>query len=159
LIMTGIILRNPTHAVAHVPVDSWAWSWDPFRTLAALIAAEPSAASAAANDVVFAPRFDVKEDKGEYVLSADLPGVKPEAVEISLDGDRLKVSGRRENRHKEETEQTCLSEISYGSFARELTLPEGVDGEHVHASLKDGVLTLVLPKKPEARPRKIAVTS
>ena len=138
--MTSIVLRNPAY-------------WDPFRTLAAWLGAEPGAAS----EAVLAPRFDVKEDKGEYVVSADLPGVKPEALAIALEGDRLKVSGRRESNHKEESERTCVSEISYGSFAREFTLPDHVDGEHVTAGLKDGVLTLVLPKKPEAQPRKIEV--
>jgi HSP20 family molecular chaperone IbpA len=53
--------------------------------------------------------------------------------------------------------QAHLSEICYGSFAREFSLPESVDSEHVQASLKDGVLTLHLPKKPESQPRKIAV--
>jgi HSP20 family protein len=111
------------------------------------------------SEPAFAPRFEVKEEKGEYVLSADLPGVKPEAVEIALLGDRLKVSGRRERVRKEDTAETRLSEISYGSFAREFALPESIDSEHVQASLKDGVLTLHLPKKPEAQPRKIAVSA
>ncbi len=137
--MSAIILRN---------------HWDPFQALASWMSAEPWAAS----EPAFAPRFDVKEDKGEYVLSADLPGVKPEAVEVALLGDRLKVSGRRESSREEEGGHTHLSEISYGSFAREFTLPESVDGEHVQANLKDGVLTLHLPKKPEAQPRKIAVS-
>jgi len=140
--MSAIILRNHYH-------------WDPFQALAGWISAAPWAT----NEPAFAPRFDVKEEKGEYVLSADLPGVKPEGVEIALLGDRLKVSGRRESSRKEESGQTYLSEISYGSFAREFTLPESVDGEHVQASLKDGVLTLHLPKKPEAEPRKIAVSA
>jgi HSP20 family protein len=140
--MTSIVLSNPVY-------------WDPFRTLAAWLGAEPRAAS----EPVFAPRFDVEEDKGQYVVTADLPGVKPEALAVAIEGDRLKVSGRRESNHKEASEQTCVSEISYGSFAREFTLPENVDGEHVTAGLKDGVLTLVLPKKPEAQPRKITVSS
>jgi HSP20 family protein len=125
------------------------------------MSAEPWAANdgAATEEAAFAPRFDVKEDKGEYLLSADLPGVKPEAVEISLDGDRLRVAGHREAVRKEETQRTFLSECSYGSFSRLFTLPGGVDAERVSASLKDGVLTLVLPKKPEAQPRKIAVNA
>jgi HSP20 family protein len=138
--MSSLILRNHHY-------------WDPFRALAGWMADE----SLATSEPAFAPRFDVKEEKGEYVLSADLPGVKPEAVEIALEGDRLKVSGRRESSRKEESGQAYLSEICYGSFAREFSLPESVDSEHVQASLKDGVLTLHLPKKPESQPRKIAV--
>jgi HSP20 family protein len=159
--MASIILHNPSLGISHLPTDSWLWSWDPFRALNAWMSAEPRAANdaSATEEAAFAPRFDVKEDKGEYVLSADLPGVKSEAVEISLDGDRLRVSGHREAVHKVETQRTFLSECSYGSFSRQFTLPEGVDAERVSASLKDGVLTLVLPKKPEAQPRKIAVNA
>ena len=138
--MTSIVLRNPAY-------------WDPFRSLTAWLAAAPEMAS----DPVFAPSFDVKEVEREYVLSADLPGIKPEAIAVTLDGDRLKVSGHRDSSHKTESERACLSEISYGSFSREFTLPATVDGEQVKASLKDGVLTLVLPKRAEAQPRKIAV--
>ncbi|MBN2574366.1 MAG: Hsp20/alpha crystallin family protein [Deltaproteobacteria bacterium] len=140
--MKKIVLRNPDY-------------WDPFGTLAAWLSEEPRPA----NDPVFAPRFDVKEDPGAYVLSADLPGVKREDIAVSLDGDHLKISGHRESSHKSESERTRLSEIRYGSFSREFRLPETVDGEQVKADLKDGVLTLVLPKKPEAQPRKIAVNA
>jgi HSP20 family protein len=107
----------------------------------------------------FVPRFDVKESKSEYVLSADLPGVKPAAVEISLDGNQLKISGSREESHKAETDRTCLTERSYGSFSRLFTLPEGVDGGQVHATLRDGVLTVAVPKKPEAQPRTIPINA
>jgi HSP20 family protein len=140
--MSGILLRNRYHC-------------DPVLALTGWLGAEPWAAS----EPAFAPRFDVKEEKGAYVLSADLPGVKPEAIEIALESDRLKVSGRRESSLTPEGEHAYLSEIRYGAFTREFTLPESVDGEHVQASLKDGVLTLHLPKKPEAQPRKIAVSA
>jgi HSP20 family protein len=119
----------------------------------------PTSEEAAANGVDFAPRFDVKESKGEYVLSADLPGVKPEAVAIALDRNQLKISGRREAQRKEESDKTFLSECSYGSFSRLFTLPEGVEGGQVHASLRDGVLTVTVPKKPESQPRSIPVNA
>ena len=157
--MASIILRNQSQGLSHSLRDSWLWSWDPLRALDAWVCANPQAEAedGATGEPTFAPRFDVKEGKGEYVLSADLPGVKPEAVEVSLDGNRLQVSGRREATREQESDRTFLSERCYGSFSRLFTLPEGVDGEHVQASLKDGVLTLVVPKKPEAQPRKIPV--
>lgn len=160
--MASIILRNSSNYVSPTFGDSWRWSWDPLRTLSAWMSADAGSASdgdgAADSGVDFAPRFDVKESKGEYVLSADLPGVKPEAVEIALDRDRLRIAGRREQSKKEETDRTFLSEVSYGSFSRVFTLPEGVDGGQVHASLRDGVLTVVVPKKPEVQPRTIPVS-
>ena len=69
------------------------------------------------------------------------------------------LQGKREAERKEETETFFTYERSYGSFTRAFTLPEGVDTEHMHADLKDGVLHLVLPKKPEMQPKKIEVKS
>ena len=157
--MASIILRNQSHGVSHSPRDSWLWSWDPLRALDAWMCANPQARPMTAPRVSPpSPRVSTSRKTRASTCSPRIfPGVKPEAVEISLDGDRLQVSGRREAIRKEESERTFLSECSYGSFSRLFTLPEGVDGEHVQASLKDGVLTLVLPKKPEAQPRKIPV--
>ena len=158
--MASIILRNSSNDLSPAFGDSWRWSWDPLRTLSAWMSADlsPAGEEAAESGVAFAPRFDVKESKGEYVLSADLPGVKPEAVAVALDRNQLKISGQREESRKEENDRTFLSECSYGSFSRLFTLPEGVDGGQVHASLRDGVLTVVVPKKPEAQPRTIPVS-
>jgi HSP20 family protein len=159
--MASIILRNSSTCHSPTLGDSWRWSWDPLRTLSGWMTAEawPTSEGATANDVDFAPRFDVKESKGEYVLSADLPGVKPEAVAIALDRSQLKISGRREAQHKDESDKTFLTECSYGSFSRLFTLPEGVDGAQVHATLRDGVLTVTVPKKPESQPRSIPVNA
>ena len=91
------------------------------------------------------------------MFTADLPGMKPEDIEVSLTGNRLAVSGKRESQqeHKEDTYYTY--ERAYGSFSRAFTLPEGIDTEHLKSELKDGVLTLVVPKKPEAQARKIPI--
>jgi HSP20 family protein len=155
--MANIILRNSNHGLSRPLGDSWLWSWDPFGNLNAWFSAVEDGAHGTAAD--FAPRFDVKENQSEYVLTADVPGVKPEAVEISLLGTELRVSGHREQSRKEESDKTYLAECNYGSFCRTFTLPDGVDGEKVGASLKDGVLTISVPKKPEAQPRKIQVNA
>ena len=105
----------------------------------------------------FAPTFVVKETKDAYLLHADLPGVKEENLEISLTGNRLSVSGHREQERRDQNDTFYASERSYGSFTRAFTLPEGVDGEGVTADLKNGVLTLSVPKKPEVQPRKVAI--
>src|SRR5206468_2533929 len=99
------------------------------------------------------------ETKDAYVFRADLPGVKDSDLEISLTGNRLTVSGRREQERQEQGETFYASERSYGSFTRSFTLPEGIDGDNVSADLKSGVLTLSVPKKPEVQPRKVTINT
>jgi HSP20 family protein len=106
----------------------------------------------------YTPRFDVKETNDGYVLKADLPGVREEEVDVSLSGNRLTISGKKEEEHEEEGEHYYATERTYGSFARSFSLPDSVDGEHVTAEMKDGVLTLNVPKRPEAQPKKISIS-
>lgn len=122
--------------------------WDPFAQMA------PSLMT---TGETFVPKFEVKERKDAYVFKADLPGVKEDDLDVSLTGNRLTISGKRESEKKEEEDRFFAWECSYGSFSRSFTLPEGVDAEHVNADLKNGVLTLTLPKKPEIQPKKIEV--
>ncbi|MFN7135345.1 MAG: Hsp20/alpha crystallin family protein, partial [Myxococcales bacterium] len=105
----------------------------------------------------FVPRFEVKETKDGYVFKADLPGVDEKDVDVSLTGNRLTISGRREAEERKEGETYFAYERSFGSFSRTFTLPEGVDTEHVDAELKNGVLTIQLGKRAEMKPRKIAL--
>jgi len=123
--------------------------WDPFRDDPSTQPSWPGAE--------FTPRFDVRETKGEYLIQADLPGVKEDEIEVSQSGNMLTISGKREDEHKEEGEQYYAMERSYGSFARTFTLPDSVDGEHVTADLKSGVLAVHVPKRPEAQSKKIAI--
>jgi HSP20 family protein len=99
----------------------------------------------------------VKETKDAYVFKADLPGIREEDLDISLTGNRLTVSGKREEEKREEDDRFYAYERSYGSFSRSFTLPEGIDVEHAQADLNDGVLTVSVPKKPEVKPKKIEV--
>ena len=101
--------------------------------------------------------FEVKETKEGYLFKADVPGIKDNDLTINLSGNRLTVSGKREEEKKQETETYFSFERSYGSFTRSFTLPEGIDGDKVHANLKDGVLSILVPKKPEAQPKKVAI--
>jgi HSP20 family protein len=103
------------------------------------------------------PRFDVKETKDAYVIKADLPGVKDEEVDVSLNGNLLSISGKRDGDHREEGDAYYMVERSYGTFARSFTMPEGIDGNGVTADLKNGVLTVRIPKKPESQPKRIAI--
>ena len=105
----------------------------------------------------FVPTFDVKETKDAYVFRADLPGVKEDDLEISLTGSRLAISGHREQESREQGETYYATERSYGAFSRAFTLPEGIDGENVSAELKNGVLHVNIPKKPEVQPKRISI--
>ena len=125
--------------------------WDPFREMTPSLEPEPEI------ELRFAPSFDVKETKDSYVFKADLPGIAEKDVELSLSGNRLTVSGKREEEKKEKGDVFYTWERSYGAFTRAFTLPEGVDPEHVQAEMKNGVLTIVVAKKPELKPHKITI--
>ncbi len=105
----------------------------------------------------FMPDFEVKETDGTYVIRADVPGISEKDLEVSISGNLLTVSGKREEEKKEEGEKFYTYERSYGSFTRSFVLPEGVDTEHVASELKDGVLTLALPRAEKAATRKIEI--
>jgi HSP20 family protein len=124
--------------------------WDPFREMAPL---------AGANVPVFSPAFEVKETKDSFVFKADLPGVQEKDLEVTMTGNRLNVTGKRES-EKEQKEDTYYTyERSYGSFNRTFTLPDQIDGAHIKAELKAGELTIVVPKTPAAVAKKIPVAA
>jgi HSP20 family protein len=125
--------------------------WDPFREMTPFFSAEERPA--------FSPNFDVRESKDSFVFKADVPGLKEQDLEISLTGNRMTISGKREEEKEDKGDRYYVCERSYGAFTRTFTLPEGVDGEHIRAELQSGTLTLVLPKRPEVQPKKIAVRS
>ena len=122
--------------------------WDPFREMAPIFSEEKLA---------FIPDVDVKETPNAFIFKADVPGMKEKDIEISLAGNRLTLSGKREEERREEKETYFAMERTYGEFNRTFTLPVGTDLEHVLAELKDGVLTVTVPKIPEAQPKKIPV--
>jgi HSP20 family protein len=122
--------------------------WDPFHEMAPIWPEERLA---------FTPAFEVKETKDGYVFKADIPGVKEQDLEITLTGNRLTVSGKRDSETQTKEETYFTYERSYGTFVRSFTLPEGADGEHIRAEMKEGVLTIQFPKLPEMQPKKIAV--
>jgi HSP20 family protein len=103
--------------------------------------------------------FDVKESKDAFEFRADVPGVKESDIEITLTGNRLSISGKREAEKTDSNDTYYTYERSYGSFSRTFTLPYGADTEHIRTDLKEGVLTVVVPKRAEVQPKKIAVKS
>jgi HSP20 family protein len=81
--------------------------------------------------------------------------VKEEEVDVSLTGNRLTISGQREEEKREDSDRYHAYECSYGSFTRSFSLPEGTDPDNVKAEMKDGVLNVTVPKRPEVQPRRI----
>lgn len=130
--------------------------WDPFRMMESLFRMDPFRLSEGLTRTEeFFPSFDLKESKEAYVVKADLPGIKEENLDISLTGNMLQISGHREQETQDEGDRYYAVERRYGNFSRAFTLPEGVDVENVQAELKNGVLTVHIPKKPEVQPKRI----
>jgi len=131
-------------------------TWDPFAGLLAEYGF-PVPRYTERQVETFVPRFEVRETKEALVLKADLPGVKSDDLDVSVQANVLSISGKREQEKTTEDEHVHMVERSYGSFTRSFTLPDGVDTKKLEAELKDGVLTLTLPKVPEAKPQRVQI--
>jgi HSP20 family protein len=98
---------------------------------------------------------DVWEDENNIMLELELPGLKPEEVNVSFEDGLLRIEGeRKEPEHKGET---YISERVYGKFSRTFQLPKVIDPQTMQANFHDGVLVVTCPKKPETRPKKIEI--
>ena len=103
------------------------------------------------------PALDVVENTDNYIVRCDLPGVEQKNLEVSVEGDVLTIKGEKKYEKKEKDARYYRNELWEGSFQRTLSLPVGVDTEKVDAELKDGILTITLPKKEEHKPKQITV--
>jgi len=133
--------------------------WDPFRMMRELFRSDPFYGMTPlwTAERGFAPSFEVRENPEAFVFKADVPGVREQDLDIQLANNRLTVSGKRESEKKSEKDTIYCYERSYGSFTRTFTLPEGIATEKTSAQLKEGVLQVVVPKAPEAQPKKISI--
>lgn len=105
----------------------------------------------------WSPQVDIFENKNEIVLEAELPGMKPEDVNISIENNILTIHGERKFEKKDEGDNFHRVERSYGSFTRSFTLPPTVSSENANAEFENGVLKLTLAKREEAKPRRIEI--
>ena len=105
----------------------------------------------------WAPRVDVEETEKEIVVKADLPGVDPKDVEISVFDGSLVVKGEKKETKEEKKTNYHRVERFMGQFYREIPLPAGTDKEKITATTSKGVVTVTIPKAPQAQPKKIAV--
>jgi HSP20 family protein len=106
---------------------------------------------------LFVPKVDVKETEEAIEFTAEVPGLKPEDIEVTLTGDVLTLKGEKKSEHEEEKENYHLVERSFGSFQRSFRLPVEVDREKLEATHKNGVLKVTLPKTPESGTARIEV--
>ena len=134
-------------------------AWDPFRMMRSLLAWDPFREMAAMPMTMptFSPAFDVKETAEGYAFTADVPGMKQSDIEVSMTGNRLSISGKRETEKEEKGDKYYSCERTFGSFLRSFTLPDDADLSGVSADLRDGVLTIAVKKTPESKPKKVEI--
>jgi len=103
------------------------------------------------------PSLDVFDEKDHFVVTAELPGMKNEEIDLSFENGVLSISGERKQSKENKEGETFRSERYFGKFQRSVTLPAAVDSSKITASYKDGILTVTLPKSEAAKPKQIAV--
>ena len=103
------------------------------------------------------PAVDVSESEDKITVKAEIPGLEAKDIDISMSGDTLTIKGEKKTETEEKEENYHVVERSYGSFRRVMKLPAMVDADKVEATYKNGVLTVVLPKKEEVKPKAIEI--
>lgn len=105
----------------------------------------------------WSPALDVHEDKDNFTVTLELPGLKREDISVHLEDGSLIISGERKTENVSDDTEVHRRERFYGKFSRALTLPTAVSPDKVKANYKDGILTVTLPKAEEAKPKQIDV--
>ena len=105
----------------------------------------------------FAPALDVMEDSDAYTVTASVPGVDPEAIDVTLTENVLTIKGETKSEEEKKEANYHLRERRFGRFSRSITLPTPVDADHIEATQENGVLTLRLPKVESAKPKRIEI--
>ena len=105
----------------------------------------------------WAPSIDIYEDKDKVTIKAEVPGMKKEDIQITVNGNTLTISGERKHEERKKEGETFREERFFGRFQRSITLPAPVDPNRIQATYKDGVLTIECPKTEEAKPKQIQV--
>jgi HSP20 family protein len=146
--------------------------WDPFQDLSSaqdeMAQMNPMLAhalglhtqqqgSGRATTTAWAPALDIFERKDAYLVTVELPGIKPEDLDITMEDGLLTIQGERQFTQESSEQQFHRVERRYGAFRRSITLPAQVQAEQIEASFEDGVLQIMVPKMEEATPKRIQV--
>ena len=109
------------------------------------------------DEAMLAPPVDVTEKAENFVVTAELPGLKKDEINLAIQNNVLTISGSRKRETESKNDRYLRVERSFGSFCRTINLPTSVDGSKIGADFEDGILTIELPKVEEARPKEIAI--
>jgi HSP20 family protein len=143
--------------------------WDPFQDLRSaqdeMAQMNPTLAhalglhtqQASGRSSAWAPALDISERKDAYLVTVELPGLKPEDLDITMEDGLLTIQGERQFTSESSEQQFHRVERRYGAFRRSITLPAHVTAEGIQASFEDGVLQILIPKAEEAKPKRIQV--
>ncbi len=138
--------------------------WDPFGNVRGLWGFDPilrdvarAAEAPGRVRVEFAPSFDVIEREDAYLVKADLPGVSESDLDVSVTGNQLTVSGARRAEERGEGDSYYVAERLHGEFSRTFSFPNQAAMDDIEARLESGELTINVPKRAEAQPRKIPI--
>ncbi|MFC3653841.1 Hsp20/alpha crystallin family protein [Dyella humi] len=107
----------------------------------------------------WAPRVDIKEEGQRFVIYADIPGVDPASIEVSMEKGVLTIKGERTVEKTEQNGRFTRVERAHGGFHRRFALPDSADADSITATGKHGVLEIVIPKKAEKAPRRITINT
>ncbi len=113
--------------------------------------------AAAGRKRAWAPAVDIHEEESRYLLIADIPGVDRENIEITLEDGVLTLKGERRGETETNDREYRRKERMHGTFMRQFTLPETVDTQNISATVKDGVLDVVIPKQAKPQPTRITI--
>lgn len=139
---------NPTEEVERLLEDPYFARWPFFRVAWGRCPHE---------GMMWAPALEVYEKDDNFVVKAELPGIKKDDVDVSITGDTLTIRGQKKASTEVKDEDYYRCESQYGSFSRSVTLPAVVDAKKVDASYEDGVLEIHLPKAKEVVPNKVEI--
>lgn len=120
---------------------------------------EKSGAEGSTATAQWAPTVDIKEEADKFVIHADIPGVKPEDIDVYMEKGVLTIKGEKHTEATTEDKSYKRIERSYGSFYRRFSLPDSADAENISAHSALGVLNITIPKREAVQPRKINVSS
>jgi len=134
--------------------------WRPFREFGdfpSRVSRMMEEAFGEARPSLLAPKVDITESDDEYAVAAELPGVKKDDLTLEIEEGVLTIRGEKKEERDEKKEKGRRLERYYGAFSRSFSLPSDANADKVEASFTDGVLTVSIPKKPEAKPAQVAI--
>ena len=140
--------------------------WDPFRDLITLrekmnrLFEDTFATRGEEKDLMastWTPSVDIYETENEVVLTAEIPGIEDQDIEIKLEDSTLSIKGERKLEKETKEENYHRIERAYGTFYRSFTIPHNVDQDKIQAEHENGVLKITMPRKPELKPQKVKI--